>query len=208
MFSGIVDHCGQVKSIRKQGAGHALEIKTEFEEFSRGESIAVNGVCLTLVSSDGPSFLCEVSSETAELTTTTQLKVGDRVNLERSLRMGDRNGGHYVLGHVDGMASVRAVEPEGEYLKLVFDNVSPAHQNYLFLKGSIALNGVSLTVNSVEKGSFSVLLVPHTLERTNLGEITVASRVNVEYDWMTKAIATQVQQTLALWKDQGKTNDF
>ena len=199
MFTGIVEGIGKVESLRA-GAGDTrrLTVKTSLEvgKLPLGASIAVNGACLTIVArrSGRPSaFQADVGPETLACTTLGSLGPGTRVHLEPALRLGDSLGGHMVSGHVDGTGRVESARKQAGTLALRVsapDDVAP----YLFKKGSIAIDGVSLTVNKVEGASFEVLLIPHTLEVTLLGELRAGSRVNLEADMIAKQVASFVER--------------
>src|SRR3989344_6611274 len=187
MFTGIVDHVGVIQLFDHDVQGARLIIETQFRNFQLGESIAVNGVCLTVTQFADSQFTVELSQETLSKTNFKNLKIGEKVNLERPLRMGDALGGHFVTGHVDDTIKVKFVEREtstaGVLTMVVgFAEVHPSYQTYLVPKGSIAINGVSLTINKVWEGGFQVTLIPHTLERTHLNDFVSGSIVNVEYD--------------------------
>ena len=199
MFTGIVEGIGKVESLRA-GAGDTrrLTVKTSLEvgKLPLGASIAVNGACLTIVArrSGRPSaFQADVGPETLACTTLGSLGPGTRVHLEPALRLGDSLGGHMVSGHVDGTGRVESARKQAGTLALRVsapDDVAP----YLFKKGSIAIDGVSLTVNKVEGALFEVLLIPHTLEVTLLGELRAGSRVNLEADMIAKQVASFVER--------------
>ena len=199
MFTGIVEGIGKVESLRA-GAGDTrrLTVKTTLEvgKLPLGASIAVNGACLTIVArrSGRPStFQADVGPETLSCTTLGSLGPGTRVHLEPALRLGDSLGGHMVSGHVDGTGRVESARKQAGTLALRVsapDDVAP----YLFKKGSIAIDGVSLTVNKVEGALFEVLLIPHTLEVTLLGELRAGSRVNLEADMIAKQVARFVER--------------
>jgi len=199
VFTGIVEGIGKVESLRA-GAGDTrrLTVKTTLEvgKLPLGASIAVNGACLTIVArrSGRPStFQADVGPETLSCTTLGSLGPGTRVHLEPALRLGDSLGGHMVSGHVDGTGRVESARKQAGTLALRVsapDDVAP----YLFKKGSIAIDGVSLTVNKVEGALFEVLLIPHTLEVTLLGELRAGSRVNLEADMIAKQVASFVER--------------
>ena len=199
MFTGIVEGIGKVESLRA-GAGNTrrLTVKTSLDvgKLPLGASIAVNGACLTIVArrSGRPSvFQADVGPETLACTTLGDLGPGTQVHLEPALRLGDSLGGHMVSGHVDGTGRVESARKQAGTLALRVsapDDVAP----YLFKKGSIAIDGVSLTVNKVEGASFEVLLIPHTLEVTRLGELRAGSRVNLEADMIAKQVARFVER--------------
>jgi riboflavin synthase len=152
-----------------------------FDALELGESIAVSGACLTVVASTAQSFEADVTLETAEKTTLGQLALGSLVNLERSLRVGDRLGGHWVSGHVDGVARVVSVEQRGDgwLMGIAFQE---EHRRFLAQKGSVALDGVSLTVNAVQGSTLSVMLIPHTREVTTFKQLKVGDALNLEVD--------------------------
>ena len=152
----------------------------------------MNGACLTVVERRGLRFTVDVSPETLHRTTLGRLAPGSRVNLERALRVGDRLGGHVVLGHVDGMGRLESIRPTGDWLAYRF-RTPRALEPYLVEKGSIAVDGVSLTVFACRNGSFTVALIPHTLAQTTLGELKPGDPVNLEADVLLKHIATMVQ---------------
>lgn len=194
MFTGIVEGIGKVESLRMGvGGTRRLTVKTNLEvgKLPLGASIAVNGACLTIVArrAGHPSmFQADVGPETLACTTLGSLGAGANVHLEPALRLGDSLGGHMVSGHVDGTGQVKSARKQGTTLALRVtapDDIAPC----LFKKGSIAIDGVSLTLNQVEGSSFEVLLIPHTLEVTLLGELRADSRVNLEADMIAKQVA-------------------
>ncbi len=199
MFTGIVAGLGKVESLRSSPGGtRRLTVKTDLEvgKLPIGASIAVNGACLTIVArrtGRPSSFAADVGPETLACTTLGALVAGARVHLEPALRLGDPMGGHMVSGHVDGTGTVAAATRQGTTLALRVtapDSVAP----YLLPKGSIALDGVSLTVNTVKGATFEVLLIPHTLAATLLGELRSGSLVNLEADMIAKQVARIVER--------------
>jgi len=194
MFTGIVDHCGTIEQTSPTKGGLALEIGHRFEDLAMGESISVDGVCLTVMQFGGGKFRVELSPETLEKTTARHYKVGARLNLERALRLSDRLGGHMVTGHVDGVVTLKALVDDGEFRRMTFARVPPSYLGLVLEKGSICLNGVSLTLNRVEGDEVEVTLIPHTLDRTNLGALKVGDTLNVEYDWLAKLVARQLER--------------
>ena len=169
--------------------GAALSVQMpEADDLVLGESLAVNGVCLTVASIEGETWGADLAPETLRRTTLGSLERSDRVHVERALRVGDRLSGHFVQGHVDEVGRVRAVRAEGADRTVDVD-VSPANDRLLIEKGSIAVHGVSLTVASLIGNGFRVALVPYTLEKTTLGKVRVGSRVNLEFDVLGKYVA-------------------
>src|SRR3990167_2305657 len=190
MFSGIVG-CGAIVEIRKTAMGLQLRIQSLWEDWQLGESVAVDGVCLTVVAFQGTTWVCDVSPETERLTRINDYYPGISVNLERALRFNDRIGGHWVLGHVDQTVHVSKQQAIDAFIEMHFQGVHASNQLFLVSKGSVAVNGVSLTVNRVWEGGFSVMLVPHTQQQTNLSTLQHQDRVNLELDWMARLIAQQ-----------------
>ena len=193
MFTGIIDHCGIVKKIEKNADVLRLSINCEFKDIAAGESIAVDGACLTAVSPKHNQFSCELSPNTMALTIAQHYEVGTRVNLERSLRMMDRLGGHFVNGHVEQVAIVKQISPQEEFIAIRFSGIQKSVQPYLIHKGSITVNGVSLTINEVFLDGFEVMLIPHTLQRTNLGQLQQGDAVNLEFDLLAKIVSRQLE---------------
>ena len=191
MFTGLIESLGTVASIRR-GAGPArlaVESDLPVARMADGESVAVDGVCLTVAKRHGNVFEADVIPETLRRTTLGSARAGRRVNLERALRLSDRLGGHLVQGHVDGTERVVAVRSgRGEWVVRVA--ASPLIRKYLAWKGSVAVNGVSLTVSGTGSAWFEVSLIPETLERTNLGSLRSGSRVHVEVDLLARYLET------------------
>lgn len=189
MFTGIIEGVGRLIVKRTVGGGLAFDIEAGFDlnEPKEGESIAVSGVCLTAYNIRKRRFSADVSPETLSRTRLGSLRQGSNVNLERALKLSDRLGGHIVSGHVDSMAIVKSRQELGDYT--LFDFSMPdILDRYLIEKGSVTIDGVSLTVNSCGSGSFSVSVIPHTLAVTTLGEIKAGDKVNVEVDILGKYI--------------------
>lgn len=193
MFTGIIHHSGMIKKIATIKGGKKFTIESEFEDLTLGESIAVNGICLTVTHIDKQTFECELSPETLHSTCAEQLGEGDAVNLERAMRLSDRLGGHLVTGHVDGQIEVMSVEPEGEFTKVTLTKTGTGLDRCLMPKGSVTLNGVSLTVNHVSRNEFSVMLIPQTKNITTLKDIAIGDWMNIEYDWMAKTVNHQLR---------------
>ena len=189
MFTGLVEALGSVVETTPDGSGRRL-VLTEpgiAPHLVLGESVAVNGACLTVVAHDATTFAFEAGPETLRRTNLGDLRPGDRVNLERSLRMGDRLGGHMVTGHIDGLGSIAARVMEGDWLTVWFA-CSEELAGQMVSKGSVAVDGVSLTLVDVERARFSVALIPHTLEHTTLGFKEVGAPVNLESDLLAKYV--------------------
>jgi riboflavin synthase len=193
MFTGIVDAQGEVLINRSGQVANRLEIKTDYQQLSIGESISVNGVCLTLVPESKNRLIFDVSPETLHLTNLGQLKAGDKVNLERAMLATARFGGHYVSGHIDTTACLKAKAIIGDYVEMIVGDFAIAASMYLLPKGSISLDGVSLTINAVSAGDIKLMLVPHTLAQTTLGHLEIGQRLNVEFDYLTRIVAHQLQ---------------
>jgi riboflavin synthase len=186
MFTGIVQAVGTVARTAARDNGFQVTIDTgvlELEDVAVGDSIAVNGVCLTVISRTGAGFDADVSAET--LACTTGFAKGAPVNLEKALRLADRLGGHLMTGHVDGVGKVAAFARDGASWRLAID-APKALASYVARKGSIAVNGVSLTVNAVKGVRFEVNLIPHTLAQTNLPALKAGAKVNLEVDLMAR----------------------
>jgi len=201
MFSGIIADAGLIKSVQDREGGLRLTVATEvlgMDDVQLGDSIAVNGVCLTVVQIDGNDFVVDVSRETLNCTTGLE-ENGKHVNLEKAMRLSDRLGGHLVSGHVDGVGEVVAFNDIGESWRLIV-RAPEALSKYIATKGSITINGVSLTVNRVAGHEFEVNLIPHTLEVTTLNELKTGARVNLEID----LIARYVERMLQAEKEQSK----
>ncbi len=194
MFTGIIDHCGKIRKIQRQSENIHIWIQTQFSDISLGESIAVDGVCLTVAALTDDCFRCDLSPETLSCTAFAAYSVGQLVNLERALRLQDRLGGHMVSGHVDQTAKLYSQQMHDEYLALHFTGITSFNKNYLIPKGSVSVNGVSLTINAIEQDGFSVMLIPHTQQVTNLKQLKIGDRVNMEYDQMTKTIVRTVYE--------------
>jgi riboflavin synthase len=189
MFTGIIQGLGTLKAVRQAGQGLIFTIHPDFpiKDPQEGESIAVNGVCLTAATISQDVFSVEVSPETLSRTTLAGLRVGGRINLERALRLSDRLGGHLVSGHVDGTGEVI----EEEYLSqftLFTIAIPEILDRYIIEKGSIAVDGISLTVNSCSKGRFSVAIIPHTSKLTTMGFRKKGDKINIEVDLIGKYI--------------------
>ena len=191
MFTGIVTDVGKVRHLENRGDTHiVIETRYDISQVEIGASIACAGCCLTVVDKGTPDdrwFAVTASAETLSKTTVGDWTVGDAVNLERSLRVGDELGGHIVTGHVDGVAEVLSVSPEGESVRVEFE--APAQiARFIAPKGSVALDGASLTINQVEGARFGVNIIPHTLEVTTFGALKPKMRVNLEIDLLARYV--------------------
>lgn len=192
MFTGLIEQQAEVIANHVGNVANRLILKSSFSELVVGESIAVNGTCLTVLPQDDGGLAFDVSPETLMLTTLGTLSIGDKVNLERSMQANARFGGHYVSGHVDATARVLSVVALGDYMEMMVGDFSlPAHR-YLLPKGSITLDGVSLTINTVDEAGIKIMLVPHTMAQTTLGRLQVGQRLNVEFDYITRIVAHQL----------------
>ncbi|MGA9315435.1 MAG: riboflavin synthase [Solirubrobacteraceae bacterium] len=188
MFTGLIADLGSVKSIEGDADGTTLEISTALAGgLAEGDSIAVNGVCLTATAIDDGAFRAQAMQETLRRSSLQQLRPGSRVNLELALRADGRLGGHIVQGHVDGTGTIAGLREEG-FSRVLEIDVGDELARYLVEKGSVALDGVSLTVSELRDGGFSVSLIPETLLRTNLGEAQIGDRVNIEADILAKHV--------------------
>ena len=202
MFTGIVEELGAVRSISGNGATRRIDIAASatLEGSVLGASVAINGVCLTVVETGPDGFAFDVGPETLARTAISRLAVGDRVNLERPLRLGAAVGGHLVLGHVDGVAVVTDVTRVESTARVRLSLPGPEMAPLLVIKGSVAVDGVSLTVAALDETGFEVMLIPHTLEVTTLGRLERGVAVNIETD----VIGKYVLRSLALKAGPGE----
>lgn len=196
MFTGIVTDLGTVRRVRP-GESTRLEIACgyDLDTIAIGASIACAGICVTVVEKGRDSFSIDASNETLARTTLGAWTVGRRINLERSLRAGDELGGHIVSGHVDAVTQVGGRRPDGDCVRFTFA-LAPAIANYIAPKGSVTIDGVSLTVNEVETGIFGVNIIPHTLAVTSLGALQPGDAVNVEIDVVARYVARLIRPDL------------
>ncbi len=202
MFTGLIEGSGIIQRVETDPSrGGLIEVGAlPWEDaVSLGESIAVNGTCLTAIADSQGSFQAEVSVETLQRTNLSQLQTGDRVNLERPLRIGDRLGGHLVQGHVDGVGTIRGIEKSGDYWSLEVD-LPKDLSRYVVEKGSITVDGISLTVATLDGVRFSVALIPKTWEITNLSVRKIGDPVNIEVDVIAKYVEKMVLG------EEGKSN--
>ena len=190
MFTGIISHIGAVRALDRSPDGVRLTMEVGFDltGVAIGASINHAGCCLTVVSKDANSYELDVSNETLSLTNLDRWEVGTRVNLERALQIGDELGGHIVSGHVDGMAKLISAIADGDSYRLRFEAPAPLHR-FIAPKGSVALDGISLTVNEVEERIFGVNIIPHTWSHTTLSQTQVGETVNLEVDRLARYAA-------------------
>lgn len=206
MFTGIIKAVGVVESLRPQGSDFRLVVRAPalpWAEQSIGDSVAVNGACLTITDLLPEGFAADVSAETRAVTALGELTAGDPVNLELALAAGDRLGGHLVSGHVDCVGTVRRVEREAGSLRLTVE-LPAEYGRYLARKGSICVDGVSLTINEVSDRSFEVNIIPHTAGHTIVGDYMAGSRVNIEVD----LVARYLESLIAGGEGGGISKDF
>jgi len=198
MFTGLIEHVGQIRSAAGKGANASLavDVGSLAEDLAQGDSVAVDGVCLTVTRLQGVHAAFDVSDETAQRSTIPRLPAGRKVNLERALKVGDRLGGHLVQGHVDGQADIKRIQRQGSFVSITF-GASKALLDQMVEKGSVAVNGISLTIAALEPADFSVAVVPETLVRTTLAEARVHDRVNIETDMVVKTIRRYLDTLLA-----------
>ncbi len=191
MFSGIIESVGEVLRFRRLRGDAELTLRSGFRRLVLGESIAVNGACMTVAARRAGTFSVVVSAESLRRTTLGSLRAGDEVNLERSLRVSDRLSGHFVFGHVDGIGTLASITPEGG--SALYRFALPAGMaRFLVEKGSIAVDGVSLTVFACRRGSFTVSVIPHTAAVTTLGAMRPGRRVNLETDMLARYVERAV----------------
>ncbi len=197
MFTGLIETVGLVSAYERRGAAAVLTVTSTLpvSDVSIGDSVAVNGACLTVTGKREAALTFDVSPESLSGTTIDSLRSGQRVNLERALRLGDRVGGHIVTGHIDCIGKLALMnETSGNHV-LEF-SLPPEHARYLITKGSVAVDGISLTVNTVSPGSFSVNIIPHTYSNTTLAQLKIGDRVNLETD----IIGKYVERLTSPWK--------
>jgi riboflavin synthase len=189
MFTGIIEDLGTVESLKPTDQGAVISIHTSLpiSEINLGDSITVNGACLTVIAKSPGRFAMDISAETLRCTGLGDLKPGSRVNLERSLTLSKLLGGHLVSGHVDGIGRVVSSRPEGDSKLLTFE-VAPAQARYLVEKGSVTIDGISLTIFSIKDNNFSVEVIPTTLRLTTLGFKQAGDSVNIENDMLVKYV--------------------
>jgi len=213
MFTGIIEHLGKVKQVKLQAdsAIIVVDIGPLSDDVSPGDSIAVNGACLTVTRIKDSKVYFDVSTETLNMTAIGKLKVSDKVNIERSLKMGDQLGGHFVTGHVDGVGVINKVENEPGQCTVWF-STSKTLTNMMIKKGSVAIDGISLTIVEIREGLFSVALIPYTLELTTLGFKKAGDKVNLETDmlgkWVKRILTTNDSTTSGITEEMLKEKGF
>jgi len=211
MFTGLIEEMGTVKSIKRRAKSMELTIsgKEVVKDMRKGNSVLVNGVCLTVTSLQLPvtSFSVDVSPETLKKTNLGELGIGEKVNLERALKLSERLGGHFVTGHIDGMGIIKKKIKEGE--AFFFEIEAPEEiMNYIIPKGSIALDGISLTIVDFNKNRFNVSIIPHTLEVTTLGFKKVGNKVNLEADMIGKYVFKMMKEEKSVTSDFLKKHGY
>ena len=206
MFTGIIKATGVIEQMQPAGGDLRITVACDqlpWQEFETGESISVNGVCLTAVQLDRNGFSADVSLETINITALSELQTGSKVNLEPALRLGDRLGGHMVSGHVDCKGSVRERHDDGRSIRLAVE-IPAEYQRYVARKGSICIDGVSLTINAVSDNVLETNIIPHTADVTIIGEYTIGSIVNIEVD----LLARYLERLLTGKNDAGISMDY
>jgi len=205
MFTGIIQAKGSISAIERRGGDVRLSVRSAdmpWASYGTGESVSVNGVCLTAVALHDDGFDTDVSVETLDVTALSNLQVGDAVNLEPALAFGDRLGGHLVSGHVDCVGSVVKQEGDARSIRLTIE-IAPELARYVAKKGSVTVDGVSLTVNEVLGNAFEVNIIPHTAEATIIGDYTVGTTANIEVDLLARYI-----ERLIAKNDDGVSMEF
>ena len=202
MFTGIIQKLGVFKGLYPVRGGFRLRVEVEdnWDDLQIGESIAVNGACLTLVEFDKTSLLFDVSRETIAKTALSSLGSGSLLNLERALRLSDRLGGHLVLGHVDGVGEVAFIRPEGEFFRLGV-RIPSDLVRYVAPKGSIAIDGISLTVASLSGVLVEIAVIPHTWKNTNLKGKRAGDKVNIEVDVIARYVESLMGKSKSIWEE-------
>lgn len=192
MFTGIIQHRGELLEKQVLAEGLQLVIKTQFKAIEFGESIAVNGICLTAIKSCSEGILTvEVSPETQKVTTIDSWNIGCTVNIERAMTANQCFGGHFVLGHVDTTAKIASIEKQEDFHILTLSGFKPENLAFLIDKGCITVDGISLTINSESQGIIKLMIIPHTLKNTNLEKLKENDFINIEFDYVAKVVAKQ-----------------
>ncbi len=197
MFTGLIEAVCRVKSVRRSGGAMilAIDIGDLAEGSGIGDSIAVNGVCLTITRLEGGAAVFDVSAETLSKSTLDKLGPSSQVNIERAVMATDRFGGHFVQGHIDGTATVKAIDRQGKFAGMKFAAEAEL-LDAMVVKGSVAVDGISLTISAMDNNSFTVALIPETLNKTTLGKVKIGDKVNIETDIIVKTIKRQLEKIL------------
>jgi len=209
MFTGLIEDLGEIVQMGKKENSFQLTVASHFSLDTQdiGASISVDGVCLTVVKLDKQKFTVEVSPETLGRTTLQKRKRGDFVNLERALRISDRLGGHLVTGHIDGVGTIKSIDKKENSL-VVSIEVSKGISPYLIEKGSVCLDGISLTINKVAGNTFSVNIIPHTAQITTIGRRKVGDEVNIETDLIGKYVEKFLKESGLISKGKGESSSI
>ena len=193
MFTGIITNLGELKAIKGEfNSQYEIASDIDLASVSIGASICCSGVCLTVVEKAGSSVVFDISNETLSKTTLKSWMVGDRVNLEQSMSANDQFGGHIVTGHIDGVSIIEEIWPDGESKRYKF-SIPNGLESLLAKKGSVAINGVSLTINEVSSSTFEVNIIPHTMEKTTFHSLITGDRVNIEVDILARYVDRQLK---------------
>jgi len=189
MFTGIIEEIGVIKDFKKNASNASItvECKKVIEDIKLGDSISINGVCQTVTSFDKSSFSAQISAETLNITTFPSLKAGEAVNLERALTLSQRLGGHIVSGHIDGLGKLKTIKKLADFYNITFE-LTKDLTKYVVNKGSIAVNGISLTVADIKDNEFAIAIIPHTFENTSLKNLKSGDFVNIEVDVLAKYV--------------------
>lgn len=209
MFTGLIEDTGEIRGIGKKGNSFQISIGSHLDLTTSdiGASISVEGVCLTVVTIEKNSFTVDVSPETLERTTLREKKRGNLVNLERALRLSDRLGGHLVTGHIDGIGTINEIAKKENSLVITM-SIPPEIARYLVVKGSVGVDGISLTINEVQGATFSVSIIPHTAQVTTIGKKRVGDKVNIETDIIGKYVEKFLQETELTTQKKGKSSSL
>ena len=210
MFTGIIEETGSILALRRthRGARMTIHTRTVASGVRAGDSVAVSGVCLTVVGTEGESFSCDLSAETLGRTSFRDAREGTLVNLEQALEVGGRLGGHFVMGHVDGMGSFGGTAPSGDGGAVVTIEYPRDLERFLVFKGSIAVDGISLTIASLTESTFTVAVVPYTINATNIGSLRRGDPVNLEVDILGRYIARFLELGGSLKEDPKWTVEY
>lgn len=197
MFTGLIEKICIVRGLRRSNDSMLLiiDLGELAGECKIGDSIAVNGACLTIAALEGNFASFELSKETLEKSVLSNLRPSSEVNIERAMKPDDRFGGHFVLGHIDGTATIKAINQHGEFADIEFE-AEPKLLEQIVQKGSVAIDGISLTIADLDKTGFSISVIPQTLKRTTLGKLKIGDKVNIETDIIVKTVKKQLQSTI------------